>query len=301
MQRSWLKHGMSNLKVLTRWAWRKIKSLLQWLMHVPEGKLNRMSILFLLINTFLLVIALWLSIENAKEASRFQENVVNNLTKITELSDSLRNSLESLPGSIENFDATIRGLNSVVERQQDSLSKSIGALDESVDRFSQSLVSYEENLSQIVEATDKQIELLKKTQAMWEEEVSRRPDLYLVVDSIARISDDTVFVHFRLYNKGNKMGRTSFIILYIPTDCEFIAENWFFTTSDASYKRYSLSKVPEAPFDPSPDLVGSVSNKYFRFRLKRASGTEFPSSIEYVIFEEKIGSQTGDLKLAVPR
>lgn len=146
---------LSFIKIAINWVWIKIKKVLAWLIRDPRNLLT-------VINILLVIYALRLSIQNAKLSSRFQENVVQNLTKMTQLSDSLRNELNALPKSIESFGTSIKGLNSVIEQQQVALNKSIGSLNGSVDEFSKSLISYRTSLSKIIEATDKQIELLKK-------------------------------------------------------------------------------------------------------------------------------------------
>jgi len=283
---------LSFIKLVISWLWKKIKRVWAWIIRDPRNLLT-------IINILLVIYALRLSIQNAKVSSRFQENVVQNLTRMTQLSDSLRNSLNALPKSMESFGNSINGLNSVIEQQQVALNKSIGSLNENVDEFSKSLLSYKANLNKIVEATDKQIELLKKAQARWEEEISRKPELYLQTDSIRLISSDTLFVHFALLNIGNQVGKVTGIVLNIPPNYKFIADNWMLSASDKLNNQYSLNQIPLVPFSPKTTMPPAVSNKYFRFRLVKPINIKFPSSISYEIYEEKTGSQMGDLKLSV--
>ncbi len=294
MKIKFLNHIFIYIKTLINWLLNKVKKIGGWVIQDPRNILS-------IINILLLIYALKLSIQNRNDSSRFQESVVQNLSKFTQLSDSLKNNLNALPKSIESFGTSINGLNYIIEKQQDSLNKSIGSLNENVNEFSKSLLSYKDNLSKIVEATDKQIELLKKTQARWEEEISRKPELYLHTDSIRLISSDTLFVHFSLWNIGDQTAKVSSLVLNIPTNCKFISDNWMLSASDNLFTQYSYS--PSQPLILTYSSKGTVSqglfNKYFRFRLIKPINSKFPLSISYVINEEKTGSQTGELKLPV--
>jgi prefoldin subunit 5 len=294
MFKFWLRNRLNNIKNLINWPWKQIKKVWAWIVQDPRNILT-------IVNLLLVIYALRLSIQNANVSSHFQKSVVQNLTRITQLSDSLRNSLDALPRSIESFGTSIKGLNSVIEEQQIALNKSIGSLNENVDEFSKSLLSYKANLTKIVETTEKQIELLKKTQAQWEEEISRVPQLSLEIDSIESISSDTLFIRFSLLNKGNQIGKVSGIILLIPTDYQFIAENWILSESDKRFNQYSLDKVPLAPFSSDPKNLPAVSNKFFKFRLIKHINSKFPHTISYNVYEERIGLQTGELKLNISK
>jgi len=294
MKIKFLNHIFIYIKTLINWLLNKVKKIGGWVIQDPRNILT-------IVNLLLVIYALRLSIQNAKVSSHFQESVVQNLTRITQLSDSLRNSLNTLPRSIDSFGTSIKGLNSVIEEQQIALNKPIGSLNKNVDEFSKSLVSYKVNLTKIVEATDKQIELLKKTQARWEEEISRKPELYLHTDSIRLISSDTLFVHFSLWNIGDQTAKVSALVLNIPSNCKFISDNWMLSASDNLFTQYSYS--PSQPLILTYSSKGTVPpglfNKYFRFRLIKPINSKFPLSISYVISEEKTGSQTGELKLPV--
>lgn len=243
------------------------------------------------------VYALSLSIQNAREAARFQSGVDSTLTHISDLSDDLTQGIAQLPGTIEEFDQTVTNLSVTVAEQRDSLQSSIGALSDGVDDFSRSLVSYRDHLDRIVATADRQLVLLKKTQAMWEAEVARKPILALQVDTLYDLSSDSMLVEISLQNKGDRAGKSIGINIEIPTNLEFLADRWTVCGSTPQFNTYSYYPIDFVPYDPNEGLAGTFINPYMRFRVVKQLGATFPSYLSYKIFEERIGSISGTLKL----
>lgn len=250
-----------------------------------------------LISTVVVVCALYLSIQNAKEAVRFQSSVDSTLTHMSQLSDDLTEGLAQLPGTIEQFDQTVAELSVTVAEQRDSLQSSIGSLSDGVDDFSRSLVSYRDHLDSIVATADRQLVLLKKTQAMWEAEVARKPILVLHVDTLYRLSSDSMLVEISLHNKGDRAGKSVGILVRVPSNLQFLADRWTVAKSIETINKYSYYPIEFVPYHSDEGMEGVFTNRYMRFTLVRQPGDDFPSYLSYTIFEERIGSTNGTLKL----
>lgn len=137
----------------------------------------------------------------------------------------------------------------------------------------------------------------------WEEEISRKPVLFLLADSARVIASDTLFVYFSLVNTGNQTAKVQGLVLDIPTSYKLISENWMSSVSQGGIQQYSYTPTQTMTLTYSSDGVTAPSRteKHFRFRLIKPTSSKFPLSISYVIFEEITGSQTGNLELPVGR
>ncbi len=145
------------------------------------------------------------------------------------------------------------------------------------------------------------IQNTKETQKRWEKEISQKPDLHLVADSIAVIQRDTLFVHVRIENRGTMTAKNASVNLYIPDKYEFIGEKWRFTVQDQGYKQYYYGGFDVVPFNPTPGIHSFVTNENFKFKLQLLSDLTFPINLKYFIYEDKIGAQEGKLELNLRR
>jgi prefoldin subunit 5 len=163
------------------------------------------------------------------EARRFEQSVTDNLQRITELSSELEENLEALPKSVAAFDTTIRELSTLVQTQQSTLRISIDTLGSNIDDFAAGLESYEARLAQITDASDRQLLLLKRTQASWEAEMARTPNLKVLCERREReIGADSsrIRVWIRMVNRGNRAVDRVDLLLRVPKELCFRSPGW---------------------------------------------------------------------------
>ncbi len=262
---------------------------------------KRTDPVFRVVELALLILAFGLGIWNLRSSDRFASNVEGHLRNLDTLFARVENRIEALPQSVNKFDSTIQNLTEVVEGQQKGLSSSIGGLRKDVDIFSSSLVSYEKKLSEIVEASDKQLQLLKKTQASWEEEISRKPDLVLYVDKVERIDSNKVHIVPALLNKGNQTSEKNNFILKVPRIFNFKSSGWsvYDSSADLQTWSYRLNQFIGYYTDTKKWLISRPENLDFTIVLptkKELSELDF----DYTVFHDR-GSQDGKLKIKLPK
>lgn len=162
-------------------------------------------------------------------------------------------------------------------------------------------MGYEKKLSEIVEASDKQLQLLKKTQASWEEEISRKPDLVLYVDKVERIDSNKVHIVPALLNKGNQTSEKNSFILKVPRIFNFKSSGWSVYDSSANLQTWSyrLNQFIGSYTDTTKGLISRPENLDFTIVLsakKELSELDF----DYTVFHDR-GSQDGKLKIKLPK
>jgi hypothetical protein len=258
---------------------------------------------FRLLEMALLVLAFGLGIWNLWSSAKFSQNVENHLKSLDTLFANVEHRIDALPYSVNKFDSTIQNLRKVVESQQKELSSSIGGLRTDVDRFSNSLVSYEKKLSEIVQASDKQLLLLKKTQALWEEEVSRKPDLKLVPEKVQKIEENKFHVFLAIANFGNQIAKETAIILEVPKRFNLKSSGWTYGSLD------SLADPQEWNYEVKTSFIGYYSSPVkvlktrppnFDFTIEIPFATDsFPLKLKYIVFYSR-GSQEGMLIVKYP-
>lgn len=145
------------------------------------------------------------------------------------------------------------------------------------------------------------IQNTKQTQRRWSEEVSQKPDLYLVADSIALIQRDTLFVHLHVENRGTLTAKNASVNLYIPDKYKFIGEKWRFTVRDQGQNEYYFGVFNIVPFNPTPGMYSTIIDESFKFKLQLFSDTASQINLKYFIYEDKIGAQQGELRLTIPK
>lgn len=262
------------------------------------GWVQKNESFFRIIEVGLLVLAIGLSILNTFTTANFNTAVVSHLTSLDTLFASVENGIEELPKSIAKFDSTVDKMTISVEKSQKELVREIGGLEAGVHEFSEGLVSYETMLKEIVQASDKQLELLRKTQAQWEEEISRMPKLELYAEKVDKISDDTLQVFLRIRNIGNQIAENCRMVLEVPLNFVFIATGW--TSSEITSERGIVSwSYPTDPIDiihyyDRPGLIFSMSRLLMNFKLRVPPNAEFPLKFHYIIWHKR-GYEEGDL------
>jgi hypothetical protein len=227
-------------------------------------------------------------------SSRFENGVTKNLKDISSVSIRLKESLEQLPQSVTKFDSTIQGMSKLIEREQSALQATIDTLGINVTSFSTSLQSYKEHLALITEASQKQLELLKKTQASWELEVSRKPDIRLV-GYVDKIDSQKYHVVLELQNVGNQYTEKGTVILNVPREYKLQSSGWHCWDTISVVQQWAFSYDRFIGYSSTPGIAYQTRpfNGDFWVYLREAppSGTLI---LKYTVFTEKL-SEDGTL------
>ena len=266
---------------------RKKRGLTTWVgRHEPVFRAAEMA---------LLAFAFLLSIWTLRSSGKFASQVESHLKNLDTLFASVESRIEALPHSVDKFDSTIRDLTGMVKEQQKELSSSIGGLRKDVDLFSNSLLSYEKKLSEIVEVSDKQLLLLKRTQASWEQEISRKPDLRLICDKVEKIENHKFRVFPVLMNLGNQIAENASIVLRVPREFGFKSSAWLIWDSSRDRQSWNYSIPDFIYYATDTTKVPKLRLTDWDFTIESNRIPEpFILRFEYTIYHDK-GSQTDTL------
>ncbi len=242
------------------------------------------------ISLIFVIAAFILGIYNTNRSIKFGENMVRQVERIDSVFSRIEGRIEALPKSVLKFDSTIQGMNAVVQEQQRELASSIGGLRQDVDLFSKSLMSYDSTLKAIAEASDKNLKLLQKSNARWEEEISKKPELWLSADKVVRIREDTLHVFLRIINEGNQIAENCRIVLEVPVNFQLIATGW--KGVDVPERGVVSWSYPTEPIDiiyyqSKPGMAYTMSRIYMNFKLRIPPKTTFPQKFYYTLYHKR--------------
>lgn len=131
-------------------------------------------------------------------------------------------------------------------------------LEARIDDFSSGLQDYEQKLSEIVEASDKQLALLKKTQAAWEAEVSRKPQLTFHFQLVEVVDDSLASIKPVFVNRGDKIAEGCHLVLYVPTEYSFSGERWSLVEDNDSVQTWNLDREVDVYYDTDSAMFALV-------------------------------------------
>jgi|GEM_PF-2650714 len=247
----------------------------------------------------LLVLAIGLSVLNTCTSTNFNTAVESHLTSLDTLFANVENRIEELPKSISRFDSTVDKMTMSVDKSQQELVSTIEGLRTGVDEFSEGVVSYEAKLKEIVQASDKQLELLKKTQAQWQYEISRSPDLMLRTFQRERIDSLTVKVLPEVLNKGNQFAEGVWLLLKVPKGFGFNSKGWTVYDSLAEEQAWSYFIDDPIGYSAKKEVAPVYKNPKMEFTIRMLQSNPIVIGLKYTIYHHK-DSQNSILTIFPP-
>jgi|GEM_PF-5467863 len=282
----------------TTWSWRFLNKCARLVRPFQP--------LFTVVSLLVSVFSVWFTyskyMESQETAKKAREEsikiataVVGHLENMNSLFESFQGKIETLPRSVDRFDSAVAGLATGFRRQQQDMAASIGGLGVSIDQFSASLHDYDQNLRQIGAAADKNLNLLKQTQAAWEVEVSRRPDMLIVAEKSLKTKDSTLHIYPILFNQGNQVAEQCRVLLWVPAELKFRSPGWSVFDSTSSIQSWNFIIPGIVPYSSDTSKTTIVRPKGFDFEVAILPGSsDKPLILDCTLYHLK-GSQDGKL------